>query len=80
MTAPSLKKPIATCRSKRRHPDELTARAVAMHAIEQRKEVRRLYVYHCRECNGWHLTRSYNGIGNLVTADNPVHGKQGSPA
>lgn len=73
MTAPPLKKSVATCQKKRRHPDELTARAAAMVAIEINKNADTLYVYQCKHCHGWHLTRFQIGIGRMVTADNPVH-------
>lgn len=73
MTAPPLKREVATCRNKRRHPDDPTARAAAMRAMEQHGEAKRLWVYRCPQCNGWHLTSSNQGVGSLVTADNPVH-------
>lgn len=61
------------CEAKRRHPDELLARAAAMRAIEIHNETDRLWVYQCPECRGWHLTKRNNGIGKMVTADNPIH-------
>jgi hypothetical protein len=61
------------CASKRRHPDELSARAHAMFALEEYGNVRKLYVYRCPTCRGWHLTKSDNGRRLMVTADNPVH-------
>lgn len=76
MTAPPIKRTVATCKSKRRHPDELTARAAGMRAIEDRRDTGKLYVYRCPHCHGWHLTRTFNGVGKLVTADNPVHERQ----
>jgi hypothetical protein len=73
VTAPPLKRPVLTCRRKKRHPDEFTARAAAMSAIEQHDNAKVLYIYRCPECRGWHLTRRNNGVLVKVTADNPVH-------
>lgn len=50
----------ATCDKKRRYPDEPLARAMAAmraNATEQGK----LYVYRCKVCSGWHLTKRPNG-------------------
>jgi hypothetical protein len=79
MSAPPLKKKVVTCQSKRRHPDEITARAAAMRAIQYRGQVNKLWVYPCPECRGWHLTKKNNGLGALVTADNPVHSRCDDP-
>lgn len=70
MTAPPLKPKVLTCRKKRRHADELTARAAAMSHIERGlADVGELYVYQCPECAGWHLTKSRQRAA--VTADDP---------
>lgn len=50
----------ATCDRKRRYPDEVLARtfaAIMANSTEQGK----LYVYRCKVCNGWHLTKRPNG-------------------
>lgn len=62
MTAPrrrngaSIKVIDRSCETKRRYPDEHTARAVGMNAAETRKQ--RLYTYRCKFCRGWHLTKN----------------------
>jgi hypothetical protein len=72
MSAPRLNPEMAKCRKKRRYSDEATARAGAM-IQTQNGRVNALYVYRCRWCQGWHLTRNHQGIRHKVTADNPVH-------
>ena len=57
---PSPKDPSATCARKRRHSDEITARAFALTAIDagwNKNKPECLYVYKCPVCRGWHLTR-----------------------
>lgn len=71
MTAPPLKKEKLTCANKTRHPDEITARAIAMHAIQTHGNTRQLFVYRCPQCSGWHLTRCHQKSG-AITADNPL--------
>lgn len=44
-----------TC--ERRWPDEMSARAGALFAIETYKRESKLYVYRCPTCRGWHLTK-----------------------
>ncbi len=46
------------CDRKRRYPDEVSATASALFAMEVEEEDPRttLYVYKCRECRGWHIT------------------------
>jgi len=74
MSAPPLKKPVITCLNKQRHPDEFVARAVAMRALNHPKcSTDTLFVYRCKQCRGWHLTKSDNGISQKITADNPIH-------
>lgn len=79
MTAPPLKRTVVNCRSKNRYPDELAARAAGMVAIQRFGEQRTLYVYKCRECRGWHLTKRDHGSLARVTGDNPVHVKGYTP-
>lgn len=70
MTAPPLKPKVLTCRSKKRHADEFTARAAAMSHIERGlADVAELYVYKCNLCGGYHLTKSRQRAA--VTADDP---------
>lgn len=53
-----------SCEGKRRIPDENSARAIGMAAAEQNNI--KLYVYRCRFCRGWHLTRNNNGEKSAV--------------
>jgi hypothetical protein len=77
MSAPPLKRPVATCQAKRRYPDELTARAVAQtyleHPLTYEAGVHKLWVYRCPECHGWHTTKRPHGRRWLVTRDELVH-------
>jgi hypothetical protein len=72
MSAPPLKGQTLTCHNKKRHADELTARAAAMCRLQQPNCTEPdLYVYRCPRCAGWHLTKApqpYPG----VTATDPV--------
>lgn len=45
-----------SCEGKRRLPDEITARAVGQHMGERSGD--KLFVYRCRFCRGWHLTKN----------------------
>ena len=45
------------CTGKHRWSDEMSARAGAMHSIEQYGQVEKLWVYRCPHCSGWHLTK-----------------------
>jgi hypothetical protein len=45
------------CLTKYRLSDELSARAWGMRCLELRPEVRKLFVYRCPVCRGFHLTR-----------------------
>lgn len=56
-----------TCVGKRYFADEMLARAAAQETIEQ-CELKKLWVYKCRACPGWHLTSSNQGAALLVTA------------
>jgi hypothetical protein len=71
VTAPPPKKPIVTCASKRRHPDELTARAAASLHLERKEMGDELFVYRCPICDGWHLTGNQQGAAAAVTAGDP---------
>jgi hypothetical protein len=76
MTAPPKKRTVLTCESKKRWPDEHSARAGAMVSIELNGNATELWVYNCPECRGWHLTKRNNGILLKVTLENPVHGRE----
>lgn len=69
MSAPPLKGRRLTCANKRRHPDEVTARAHALHCLQTYRNTEVLYPYRCTECGGWHLTRRKNGQA-AVTEEN----------
>jgi hypothetical protein len=43
------------CEGKRRYPDEYVARGVGQ--ILQAQNGDKLYIYHCKICRGWHLTK-----------------------
>lgn len=62
----------AACESKHRHPDELTARAAAMDSIKRHQNARRLFVYRCGVCQGWHLTRRKVQKSVAVIEGDPV--------
>lgn len=50
----------AACARKRRYPDEILARAMA--AVQAKwKDEGKLYIYRCKVCSGWHLTKRPNG-------------------
>lgn len=48
------------CASKNRYPDEIAARASGLHH-QDRNKLDGLWVYPCKHCAGWHLTRRDNG-------------------
>lgn len=57
------------CLSKRRYPDESTARAFGMRALARPDNPQNaLYVYRCVICGGWHLTKqgARNGVQRIV--------------
>ncbi len=45
-----------SCAGKHRHPDELTARAMGRTQTEMSGYP--IFVYPCKICRGWHLTKS----------------------
>lgn len=61
MTAPLrrsgnlVSKIIRSCEGKHRHPDDLTARAMAL--TQQEMSGYRIFIYPCPLCRGWHLTK-----------------------
>lgn len=59
------------CRRKMRYADEMGATAGAMCSLDRRPEVRRLWVYPCPACKGWHLTKY------RVAGRRPVTGEKG---
>ena len=59
---------------KRRFPDELMARmATRQHISSHRQTPAKLWVYYCRDCDGWHMTRRDIGFKWLVTKDKSFH-------
>lgn len=70
MTAPPLKKSQTNCKNKVRYSDEFAARAGSMVSIELHGNVDELYVYKCRHCNGWHLTKQRQRTA-AVTVEDP---------
>jgi hypothetical protein len=65
----SYRKRVSSCLRKHRHPDEITARAAAMDAIQKYHNVEKLHVYHCPVCSGWHLSKK--GDDTAITEENP---------
>lgn len=58
------------CGDKHRDPDELTARARATTRLASKDcTIDKLYVYACKFCRGWHLTRNPYQKGAPVTRD-----------
>jgi hypothetical protein len=56
-----------TCQEKRRFSDEIQAKAVGMIELEENcGNGKRLWVYPCHHCNGWHLTSKNGGERYLV--------------
>jgi hypothetical protein len=45
------------CERKKRYADEWAARAQGSHQLEEDKFIGMLYVYKCKWCRGFHLTR-----------------------
>jgi hypothetical protein len=53
--------PAVRCDGKRRHPDMQMARAFAYDIMDRDVDVKVLFIYHCPECGGWHVTNSKGG-------------------
>ncbi|HEX5128241.1 MAG TPA: hypothetical protein VFV90_00775, partial [Usitatibacter sp.] len=62
----------AKCRAKQYFADEVLARAVAHERLQNGSDVRKLWVYRCKYCPGWHITSSNAGPERLVTAESPA--------
>jgi len=56
-----------TCKDKRYFSDEALARATAHATIQEMGNVKKLWVYRCPKCPGWHLTSHNQGMDKLVT-------------
>jgi len=56
-----------TCKGKRYFSDELLARANAQDTIHE-AGLKKLWVYRCSSCPGWHLTSHNQGVEKMVTA------------
>lgn len=46
---------VRSCEGKHRHPDDVTARAMAL--TQQEMSGFRMFIYPCKICRGWHLTK-----------------------
>lgn len=46
-----------TCARKKRHPDEHVARAIGTEQMADGRAPYQLYIYQCKVCRGWHLTK-----------------------
>lgn len=75
MSAPPPRPSKARCQAKRRHADELTARAAAASHLEAGSDRVKLYVYRCKHCDGWHLTKHWQPAPS-VTAGDPYKEKR----
>lgn len=73
MSAPPAKRALLVCRNKRRFTDEIHARAVGMDAVQNSADVKRLWIYKCHECKGFHLTSKNKARRMMVTADEPFY-------
>lgn len=75
MSAPTKrKKAVVNCLAKNRYTDDTQARAAAMASLERHDEgVSELWVYKCKECHGWHLTKQRGPASRKVTVDQPVY-------
>jgi len=56
-----------TCKDKRYFADEALARAQAQARIQE-VGLKKLWVYRCRFCPGWHITSHNQGAEKMVTA------------
>ena len=74
MSAPPIKnKQALSCKVKNRFSDESAARVSAQHAINTYKNEAILWVYQCKLCRGWHLTKSRQHGSAGVTAEDLYH-------
>ncbi len=55
------------CLRKRRYTDECQARAAGMESLEKYPGEKKLWVYSCPHCSGWHLTKHHQGKRFEVT-------------
>jgi len=60
------------CANKRRYVTDVEARAAAMASLEHHGGPDKLWVYRCKDCDGWHLTKAGGYRWLAVTRDNPV--------
>ena len=60
------------CNRKQRYSDEFSARAKAKIDIDGGK-ARKLWVYPCPLCRGWHLTKKPNSRKVMIDENNLVH-------
>ena len=61
----------SVCKDKRYFPDEVVARAIAQATIQE-AGLKKLWVYRCPHCPGFHLTSNNQGPQMLVTAVSPA--------
>lgn len=59
------------CILKRYFSDELLARAAGQDTILT-EGLKKLWVYRCPHCPGWHLTSNNQGANRLITAVSPA--------
>ena len=59
-----------SCQRKHRWPDEMSARAGALHSLEI-TDTKKLWIYRCSICRGWHLTKLFTEAHLRVTKENP---------
>lgn len=57
------------CTGKGRWPDQVSAMASAIYALERDNTVQRLYTYRCKFCKGWHLTKKRQSGQEPVTLE-----------
>lgn len=60
-----------SCEDKRRYPDEFVARASGQWSKAQSGE-EKLYIYRCRLCRGWHLTKVHQNKTMSVDYEFPA--------
>lgn len=74
--------PYDSCPNKTRYDTELAARMGAQAAISNPRHCgkRRLWVYPCLRCHGWHMTSDPDQKGPAVTVTQLWQGVDGVPA